>query len=129
MEVLSRRGRNQVTGPSPCECHPDRKHFARGFCKHCYFSICKAGSHRKSRYGLDQNAVEKLYVSQCGSCAVCSRIFTENEEPCVDHNHATGAVRGLVCKACNWKIGMLLEPNEKLILWTKFGRQYLQEAA
>lgn len=55
-----------------------------------------------ARYGLSIGDFEKMQTAQGGTCAICrsppggrwGRLF-------VDHNHATGAVRGLLCHLCN----------------------------
>jgi hypothetical protein len=41
-----------------------------------------------------------------GRCEICNRPFGE-KEPVLDHNHATGEARGLLCNLCNQGIGCL----------------------
>ncbi len=43
-------------------------------------------------------------------CAICS----EAEDMCIDHDHATGAVRGILCRRCNLAIGILGDTSEML---------------
>ncbi|WP_424923390.1 endonuclease VII domain-containing protein [Actinocrispum wychmicini] len=38
---------------------------------------------------------------QGGRCAICQRATGRGKRLAVDHNHATGEVRGLLCKPCN----------------------------
>lgn len=54
-----------------------------------------------------------LYEKQKGLCAICEEPEKENNKRlAVDHNHDTGKVRGLLCRACNTGIGLLKEKQE-----------------
>ena len=46
-----------------------------------------------------------LVVAQGGRCAICNDQLAGRI--CVDHDHSTGAVRGLLCSPCNTGIGHL----------------------
>lgn len=48
---------------------------------------------------------EELYAAQNGKCAICNTTFVD-KTPCVDHNHTTGEVRGLLCTTCNAGLGL-----------------------
>lgn len=39
-------------------------------------------------------------------CAICLRALGVECLPCIDHNHATGEVRGLLCGPCNTSLGV-----------------------
>jgi hypothetical protein len=56
-----------------------------------------------SRYGLTLEEYIKLFKDQDNKCAICG----EEKPLIVDHNHATGKVRGLLCYSCNTAIGLL----------------------
>jgi len=67
----------------------------------------------KRRYGITLEQVEQLRIKQGGRCALCG------EPPsakglCVDHDHATGRVRGLLCNGCNVGLGYLGDTAEGL---------------
>lgn len=53
---------------------------------------------RKQKYGVDD---AWLFVRQGGKCPVCGEPITPDDTH-VDHDHATGKVRGLVHPKCNW---------------------------
>lgn len=65
----------------------------------------------KYRYGLSQKLLADLLTIQGGQCAICERqIFFDPtkrkmDRANVDHDHATGAVRGLLCLKCNNGLG------------------------
>ena len=57
--------------------------------------------HRKKKYGVGQDVYEKMVSIQCGKCAICNneaKLF-------MDHCHATGKIRDLLCTRCNSAIG------------------------
>lgn len=63
---------------------------------------------RKSFYGITQKGFEALYSSQAGKCAICSAPIADGSG-CrglvIDHCHASGKVRGLLCARCNLGLG------------------------
>lgn len=62
---------------------------------------------RKKKYGLTPKAFDELMSLQHGRCAVCDYIFATKNEACVDHDHVTNQVRGLLCRLCNLAEGHL----------------------
>lgn len=63
----------------------------------------KAESHRFRTYGLTPDNVSWILLAQGGKCLVCGRDLGERFE--VDHDHATGVIRGLLHKECNMTLG------------------------
>lgn len=55
---------------------------------------------------------KELYEKQHGVCAICHKPSTI--ALAVDHDHATGIVRGLLCSNCNMGIGLLGDSIELL---------------
>ena len=92
------RNRNCKDGRHPyCKpCHNARGHETRqrlyGGGRHY---------HLKRRYGIGAAEVEELIRAQGGVCAVCREHAPEH----VDHDHATGKVRGVLCFGCNGGLG------------------------
>lgn len=61
---------------------------------------------RGYRYNLSPAEFEAMNTAQNGRCAICGGTETyEHRTLCVDHDHATGAVRGLLCTRCNKALG------------------------
>jgi hypothetical protein len=63
-------------------------------------------------YGISLSDFNKLKDMQKDACAICHIIPTESL--CVDHNHDTGEVRGLLCKPCNVGLGNFRDDPVKL---------------
>ena len=55
----------------------------------------------KTRYGLTPADVDAMRARQGGGCGICGGPMARE---CVDHDHATGRVRGLLCHPCNIKL-------------------------
>ncbi len=70
----------------------------------------------KSKYGLTLEAFDRLLESQGNACAICGgppHPVVRNKKRqgvsptyVIDHDHSTGAVRGLLCHSCNSMLGM-----------------------
>lgn len=67
-------------------------------------SAAKRWSNRAFRYGLSRESFRSLLVDQGHACAVCRSAIGEGAH--VDHSHATGEVRGLLCGNCNTGLGL-----------------------
>ena len=64
----------------------------------------------KSKYGVDADWYEERLERQAGRCAICLRIAKLS----VDHDHSTGAARGLICRPCNLGLGHFRDSAEAL---------------
>lgn len=73
----------------------------------------------RKRYGIGEDDYYRMLDEQDGRCAICgtdqpSR-SQEGRRWNVDHDHETGAVRGLLCGRCNLGIGKFDDDIEHLI--------------
>jgi DNA-directed RNA polymerase subunit RPC12/RpoP len=61
--------------------------------------------HLKAKYGLSIEKYNQLLNKQNGKCAICEKDSSEfKQNLAVDHNHATGEIRGLLCSYCNHRL-------------------------
>ena len=76
---------------------------------------CQTSQSQKNLYGLSFGEYEQMLLDQANVCAICLNPPTETRRLCVDHDHKTGMVRGLLCGPCNTGLGHLRD-NPKVIL-------------
>jgi len=74
----------------------------------------------KARYGLSKADYEALLKKQGGFCAICGRANWNGRGPHVDHDHATGKVRGILCGGCNTALGLIYEEIDISKSMTKY---------
>ena len=79
----------------------------------------------KYKYGVDYEWYEGTLVEQQGGCAICG-----SQDPakgrkhlCVDHDHTTGAVRGILCSDCNIGISHFKDNPERM----RSAAKYIEE--
>lgn len=65
---------------------------------------------RKWKYGLEIGEFDRMLHAQSNACLICKRVT----RLCVDHDHETGEVRGLICSVCNKALGMFGDSEEGL---------------
>lgn len=84
-----------------CQSFVDLEDCAKGSaqCRACSSSKSHAAMVTKT-YGINGDRYEELLALQDGKCAIC-RARPRKTRLAVDHDHKTGAVRGLVCSNCN----------------------------
>jgi hypothetical protein len=64
------------------------------------------------QYGLTPDEYDLMVVAQAGRCAICN---IETSELHVDHDHnRPGTHRELLCRHCNWMLGMAHDDPEIL---------------
>ena len=68
------------------------------------------------QYGLIPHQYEAMLAAQGGTCAICHALDPGHWSGRfqVDHDHVSGAVRGLLCSACNGGLGLFKDDVERL---------------
>lgn len=89
-------------------------------CKHAAF-----GYQLQRNYGITHDEYMAMGEAQDWRCASC-----RNDEPGsakgwhLDHNHASGVVRGLLCHGCNVAFGMLGESVDRISGLLGYARRF-----
>lgn len=134
---------NRLNVSKMCPC--GKEHFYQGkFCaKCCYDKHILAHPEKREtiarqqrvrhllrKYGITPEKYNAMLEKQHGVCAICKAADNgrtrDGRSPLpfmVDHDHVTGKVRGLLCAACNFLVG-LLEANS---LRYEAAKKYLAE--
>lgn len=76
----------------------------------------------KKHYGVTPERYDEMLSAQDGVCAICSKPCHTGRRLAVDHDHATGVVRGLLCYRCN----AMVQCEDAEVL--RHGAEYLEGA-
>lgn len=71
---------------------------------------CNTHSKAMTKYKLPREEVTRLQSAPCGACGAAPY----GRGNCIDHDHATGAVRGSLCSNCNLALGLLGDSVERI---------------
>ena len=96
---------NRQSRCKPCRSKDDRQRYYEK----------DRGNYLKRTYGITSEDYDEMYSEQEGCCLICGIHQSELKSRfCVDHDHDTGKVRGLLCNGCNNGIGKLKDNYDLL---------------
>jgi len=94
------------------------------YCKTCHRKkgknryITHKNEHRNNQLKTDFNITldeyNEILLKQNNKCAICGKSKNGNKVMCVDHDHNTGKIRGLLCSRCNLGIGSFTDDIDLL---------------
>lgn len=79
----------------------------------------------RARFGISIEEYNVMLAAQGGKCYICKGDQVGNLSMGVDHDHATGKLRKLLCNHCNNMIGQSFDSPDRL----RAGAVYLEEHA
>ncbi len=107
-------------------------------CKECHSTLSRVrrenpdlrerenDQRRVRRFGLAPGQYDEMLVAQSGVCAICQLPKRESGKGLhVDHDHVTGAVRALLCYACNTGLGSFKDSPELLEAAARYLRRHV----
>ena len=104
------------------DCGSTNKGSSQYYCKPCTNKKHNEGGHLKQwlsrvtcRYNITKEEAIELYNRpNCDICQVELTFDRTHSQRCVDHDHSTDKVRGVLCNGCNAGLGHL--KDSKLIM-------------
>lgn len=78
--------------------------------------LAKWRVHIRKTLGVSEQQYQDLFRAQGGRCAICAsgNPGGKRERFCIDHCHATGVIRGLLCVSCNSGLGYFKDDIHRL---------------
>ena len=78
------------------ECTAAQREYMRRY----YQNRDRSAENRRHRYDIEPETYEAMAKDGCWMCGSYSRL-------CVDHDHETDEIRGILCTRCNTSLGQL----------------------
>lgn len=72
-------------------------------------------SHLKRTFGITPEDYDGMLAAQGGGCGICGKPPRDDISLHVDHDHGSGAIRGLLCFDCNAGLGKFRERDDLLL--------------
>ena len=81
-------------------------------------------NHLRVKYGVTPEWYDAKTAEWGGVCEICGSSPKKNSYLCVDHNHQTGELRGLICRDCNITLGIIKDNPLRLDLMELYLNRY-----
>lgn len=128
---IERKRQLRLTARSTVQCHWCSSTLVHrtGRAVTCGAAECKRRGSRDVRirrvYGIDSVTFDRLFEDQGKACAICLRTDESSSVTwSIDHCHASGAVRGILCTRCNTGIGQMGDDPARL----RAAADYIEQA-
>lgn len=72
------------------------------------------------KYKMSLEEWDERILNQGGMCAICE----ESTKLCVDHDHVSGVIRGLLCRSCNIALGKFKESSKIVCLAAEYMKKF-----
>lgn len=82
---------------------------------HTAWKLAHPGYNIKKRYGLGIEQLDAIIQVQGDKCPICQTPLATIYKQCIDHDHVTGANRGVLCSCCNAGLGMFRDSIDSLL--------------
>lgn len=104
LDCAKRRLAEHAAKNTPCKVCGAAERLPSGGCRPCGLK-----NQRWRKYGLTHEMFVEMMAAQGNKCAACDASLSAlpSGDVHVDHDHETGAVRGILCRFCNTAIGLL----------------------
>jgi len=81
---------------------------------------------RKKKYGLSRKDYERLLAKAESRCEICGSDGSNSHHGrlCIDHCHKSGSIRGLLCDACNKKLGAVGDTLEAIMPFVSYLKRH-----
>jgi len=104
----------------------EQDHHMKGYCRHHF----KLSQYAKS-FGITSEEMFSVFAHSNGKCEICKTKLvphglaaeTRKNVACIDHDHDTGKIRGILCFRCNSGLGHFSDSAELVAL----ALEYLQD--
>ncbi len=101
------KAKRNVRSHRHCYCKPCRLEITRECRRRCKDLYGRSDRKKRLRlYGISEKTYYEMVEKQNGLCAICKKPQTNKrlKNLAVDHDHASGCVRELLCTKCNFMI-------------------------
>lgn len=121
-EFFKRRANKDGYGSycKPCKIKYNRENNKKH--KHKHLEQRK-NAHLLNKYGITLGEYKAIRSKQGGLCAICRK----KDRLCVDHDHSTGEIRGLLCDMCNRGLGLFYDDELTIRRANIYLRNYKQK--
>ncbi len=93
----------------------------------CGVALRRRQRHLLEKYGLSLEVYQRMLDEQGGKCAICG--YKSPVKPLsVDHDHANGKIRGLLCAWCNTTLGQVNDNVETLRKMIKYVQHHKRKS-
>jgi hypothetical protein len=127
LRIANLRQSNSVSAPHDLSTSEGRADYQRDY--RANEGMDWKDGHLRSKFNITLAEYGQMLIAQNGKCAICIReeTHTRGGKPkalAVDHDHATGKVRALLCAECNQMLGKAKDSEEILLAAVQYLRKH-----